>query len=128
MRFRTFEEIDAWQKSRELNRAISRVTRRPPWCRDFVLRNQTEKASLSIMSNIAEGFERNGNAEFVQFLFISKASCGEVRSQLYVALDEEYISGDEFHLLSERAKEVSRLLGGLITYLQTSELKGPKFK
>ena len=89
--FRTFEEIEAWKKSRELVRAIYQATSLGAFSTDYGLRDQIRRASVSIMSNIAEGFEREGTKEFVQFLSIAKASAGEVRSQLYVALDQGYI-------------------------------------
>ena len=80
------------------------------------------------MSNIEEGFESGGDKEFAQFLSNAKGSCGEVRCQLYVALDEKYLSEAEFKQLSEQSQEVSRLISGMITYLRRSELKGSKFK
>jgi len=89
--FRTFEEIEAWKKSRELVRAIYQATSLGAFSTDYGLRDQIRRASVSIMSNIAEGFEREGTREFVQFLSMAKASAGEVRSQLYVALDQGYI-------------------------------------
>ena len=87
-----FEELIAWQKSRELVTAIYKVTNGKEFSRDFGLRDQIQRAAVSIMSNIAEGFERAGRAEFHQFLVIAKGSCAEVRSQLYIALDIGYIS------------------------------------
>ncbi|HET6271376.1 MAG TPA: four helix bundle protein [Bacteroidota bacterium] len=89
--FRTFEEIEAWKKSRELVRAIYQATSLGAFSTDYGLRDQIRRASVSIMSNIAEGFEREGTREFVQFLSMAKASAGEVRSQLYVAPDQGYI-------------------------------------
>ena len=80
------------------------------------------------MSNIAEGFERGGDKEFLQFLSNAKGSCGEVRCQLYVAMDENYLSATEFNQLQERAEEISRLLSGFMAYLRDSELRGTKFK
>ena len=108
-----FEELIAWQKSRELVTAIYRVTNGKEFSRDFGLRDQIQRAAVSIMSNIAEGFERASRAEFHQFLVIAKGSCAEVRSQLYVALDVGYISKAEFDSVHEMAVETSRIIGGL---------------
>lgn len=115
-----FEDIDAWKKSRKLTREIYEVTSEGDFSKDFGLRNQIERASVSIMSNIAEGFERGGNKEFVQFLFQAKASCAEVKSQLYVAKDTNYISDKSFKHLYELASEVSKLISGFISYLRKS--------
>ena len=90
--------------------------------------NQIRRASVSILSNIAEGFERNGDKEFIQFLTIAKGSCGEVRAQLYVALDQHYIDKEKFVIIKNKLVETSRMLSGLIKYLQQSSLKGSKFK
>jgi len=92
------------------------------------LRGQMRSASISVMSNIAEGFERGGDKEFIQFLSTAKGSCGEVRSQLYVALDQAYITPVEFDKLSAEAVEVSRLVAGFMSYLRQSELRGNKFR
>ena len=100
-----FEELIAWQKSRELVTAIYKVTNGKEFSRDFGLRDQIQRAAVSIMSNIAEGFERAGRAEFHQFLVIAKGSCAEVRSQVYVALDAGYISKAEFDRIQEMAKD-----------------------
>jgi four helix bundle protein len=108
-----FEEIIAWQKARRLTSAIYAVSRRGEWARDFGLSRQTQRAAVSIMSNIAEGSERGSPAEFHQFLCVAKASCAELRSQLYVALDMEYVTQDEFDDLMRQASEVSRVVGGL---------------
>lgn len=126
--FRTFEEIEAWKKSRELVRVIYQATSLGAFSKDYGLRDQIRRASVSIMSNIAEGFEREGTREFVQFLSIAKASAGEVRSQLYVALDQGYIGQMQFEELSSKASEVSKMISGLITYLKRSGMKGSKFK
>jgi len=126
--FRTFEEIEAWKKSRELVRAIYQATSLGAFSTDYGLRDQIRRASVSIMSNIAEGFEREGTREFVQFLSMAKASAGEVRSQLYVALDQGYIGQMQFEELSSKASAVSKMISGLITYLKRSGMKGSKFK
>src|SRR5712692_9334839 len=126
--FKTFEQIDAWQKSRELTKEIYRITRQGSFARDFGLRDQIRRASVSIMSNIAEGFERSGTGEFTQFLSTAKGSAGEVRSQLYVALDQEYLPQTAFDLLVNNATEISRMISGLMTYLRGSGIKGTKFK
>ncbi len=86
-----FEDIEAWQEARELVRELYRITSAGPFARDFGLKDQVRRAGVSIMSGIAEGFERDGNKEFLQFLSISKGSCGEVRSDLYVAEDQGYL-------------------------------------
>ena len=108
-----FEDLIAWQKARYLTRQVYEFTRRGSWAKDFGLSGQIQRASVSIMSNIAEGFERNRNAEFHQFLSVAKASCAEVRSQLYVALDVGYVSLSEFEALLAQAEEVGRIIGGL---------------
>lgn len=89
--FQTFEDIEAWQKARELTRRVYDVSDTGALARDFGLRDQMRRACVSILSNIAEGFERSGTGEFVQFLSAAKGSAGEVRAQLYVALDRKYI-------------------------------------
>ena len=108
-----FEDLIAWQKARQLTRVVYEFTRRGNWAKDFGLAGQIQRASVSIMSNIAEGFERNRQAEFHQFLSTAKASCAEVRSQLYVALDVGYLSQAEFEELLAQAEEVGRIVGGL---------------
>lgn len=123
-----FEDLISWQKARELNRLVYGASRNGTFAKDFGLRDQIRSASISIMSNIAEGFERGGDKEFLQFLSIAKGSCGEVRAQLYAALDEKYVTTEEFKNICDRCVEVSRLISGFITYLRRSELKGSKFK
>ena len=126
--FKTFEEIGAWQKSRELTREIYKLTGQGRFGRDYGLRDQIRRASVSIMSNIAEGFERSVSGEFGQFLSTAKGSAGEVRSQLYVALDQEYRSQDVFKVLLNQATEISRMISGLMTYLRASGIMETKFK
>ena len=100
-----FEQLIAWQKARELARNIYLLTATDRFARDFGLRDQIQRAAVSIMSNIAEGFERAGRSEFHQFLVVAKGSCAEVRSQLYVALDTGYISGHQFESARVQAEE-----------------------
>lgn len=123
-----FEDLKVWQLSRELCKLIHQLTLRDNFCKDFKLVSQIKSASGSVMDNIAEGYERDGNKEFVQFLSISKGSCGEVRSQLYRALDNDYISNDEFNKAYSQAIEISKMLSGFMAYLKESELKGKKYK
>jgi four helix bundle protein len=123
-----FQDIQAWQSARELTRTIYSISASGAFARDFPLRDQIRRAAISIMSNIAEGFERGGNREFVQFLSVAKGSSGQVESQLYVALDQKYIPEDVFDALQQNVRSTSRLIGGFMAYLQNSELKGPKFK
>jgi len=116
--FRTFEEIDAWKAGRSLTRSVYSVTSVGPFQRDFALRDQIRRAAISVTSNIAEGFERDRRAEFIQFLRYAKGSAGEVRSQLYVALDEGYINREEFGDLHGQAMDAIRLIQGLRRYLE----------
>jgi four helix bundle protein len=108
-----FEELIAWQKARALTKEIYEATEQERFSRDFGLKDQIRRAAVSIMSNIAEGFERGRPAEFHQFLSVAKASCAEVRSQLYIALDVNHINDDLFNKLMPKAVEVGRIIGGL---------------
>lgn len=123
-----FEDLTSWQKARELNRLVYQISRSAAFAKDFGLRDQIRRASVSILSNIAEGFERGGDKEFIQFLSNAKGSCGEVRAQLYAALDESYITQPEFDALSGLCVDVSRLIAGMMAYLRRSDLRGNKFK
>ena len=108
-----FEDLIAWQKARELTREVYRLTRHGAFAKDYGLSGQIQRAAVSIMSNIAEGFERGNPREFHQFLSIAKASCAEVRSQLYVALDAGYLEDTSFQELMQLAKETGKVIGGL---------------
>ena len=123
-----FEDIKAWQLARGLCKQINGFTLRQAFSRDFRLIGQIKGSSGSVMDNIAEGFERNGNREFIQFLSIAKGSCGETRSQLYRAIDNEYITKEEFDHAFQMAEEASKLISGFMEYLNQSEIKGSKFK
>ena|SRR5829696_4663217 len=108
-----FEDLIAWQKARVLTRDVYKATAIGEFSRDFGLKDQIRRAAVSIMSNIAEGFERGRPSEFHQFLSVAKASCAELRSQLYVAFDSGYITEDLFNELMLKAMEVGRITGGL---------------
>jgi four helix bundle protein len=123
-----FEEIESWKKARSLTKQVYEATLTGPFARDFGLRDQIRRAAVSILSNIAEGFERGGDKEFLQFLSIAKGSSGELRAQLYVALDQRYISNERFEQLSAEATKVSQLIAGFMRYLKQSELRGNKLK
>jgi four helix bundle protein len=123
-----FEDIIAWQKARELTKGVYKCTRTGEFARDYGLKDQIQRASVSAMANVAEGFERGGDKEFLQFLSTSKGSCGEVKSHLYVALDQGYIPTPAFDQLYGQASEVSRLLSGFMAYLRESNLRGRKYR
>ena len=112
-----FEDIKAWQAARELVSAVYRVSGRGKFEKDFGLRDQIQRASVSVMANIAEGFERGSDREFHRFLYIAKGSAGEVRSHLFVALDLGYVTSDEFDNLRAKAEDVAKTISGFITYL-----------
>jgi four helix bundle protein len=126
--FQRFEDIQAWQKSREFTNEIYSLHKNNSFKNDFILHNQLMRAAISISSNIAEGYERGGKNEFIQFLSIAKGSAGEARSQLYIAYDQKYLSAESFQKLFEEITEISRMIDGLITYLKKSDLKGIRYK
>ncbi|MBI2435894.1 MAG: four helix bundle protein [Candidatus Hydrogenedentes bacterium] len=121
-----FEDVEAWQKARELTRAVYKTTSGSAFARDFSLRDQIRRASVSVMSNIAEGFDRRGNREFVQFLSIAKGSVAEVQAQLYVALDAGYLQQEAFDYLYGLARDTGRLIGGFIRYLTNATQQATK--
>lgn len=122
-----FEDIEAWKRSRLLTKKIYDCTKRRGFDKDFGLKDQIRRASVSAMSNIAEGFERGGNQEFFQFLATAKGSSGEVRAQLYVALDQGYITRQQFDDMDRDAEAIGKMVGGFMGYLKTSELRGNKY-
>lgn len=123
-----FEDIQAWIAARKLSQEIYQVFQRDHAKRDFSLKDQINSSLGSIMDNIAEGFERGGTKEFIQFLFISKGSAGEARSQLYRMVDRGYITKEEFDRYNSEIQSISRQIMGLISYLKKSEIKGDKYK
>lgn len=126
--YKSFEDLEIWQLARELSADIYEIIENSELKNNFRLANQIDGSSGSIMDNIAEGFERNGNKEFIQFLYISKASCGETRSQLYRILDRNFISKEKFEVLKLKTADLSKKIGGFIFYLQNSDFKGSKYK
>lgn len=124
---KSFEEIIAWQKARELAKDVWNMTLLMPFSKDFSLCDQINRSSGSVMDNIAEGFERGGNKEFIQFLFIAKASLAEVKSQLYRASDRKHIDEKLLKKKQTIINELANIIGGLINYLKKSEIKGIKF-
>jgi four helix bundle protein len=125
MQVKNFEDLEIWKDARLLTRGIYQLTKDLKFSKDFALRDQIRRAAVSIMSNIAEGFERGGNQEFVQFLYV--ASCGEVRSQLYVAVDQSYIAQKDCEELTKSFRRLSIMISNLIDYLKRSGMKGSKF-
>ena len=128
MKIERFEDIEAWKNARELAKSIYAATKESEFARDYALRDQIRRAVISISSNIAEGFEREGNKEFIQFLAIAKGSCGEVRSQLYLAFDQGYLTDQEHYQLNNQALSASRLISGFIKYLKQCAMRGSKYK
>lgn len=117
-----FEDIQAWQKARELCEEVYGITKKADFSKDFSLRDQIRKSSVSIMANIAGGYGRRNKKEFINFLNFSHGSAAEVQCHLYVALDQEYMSQGDFDNLYEKAEEVSRMIQGFMNYLNNSEL------
>jgi four helix bundle protein len=122
-----FEDLEIWQEARSLSKYVFDLTEKEPFCRDFKLRDQIRASSGSVMDNIAEGFERDGNKEFVQFLSVSKGSCGEARSQSYRAYDYKYIPQDTLDTLISKTTNLSKRISALMSFLKNSDMKGSKF-
>ena len=123
-----FKDLHIYQIGRELARAIYDLTKKPPLARDYSLVDQMRRASVWVLSNIAEGFERDNNKEFITFLYIAKASCGELRAQLDIALDQAYIDSKSAKELSDRCKQLGAMMNRLILYLKRSQLAGLRHK
>jgi four helix bundle protein len=123
-----FEDLEIWKLAREICQKITAYTNREPFCRDFSIVGQIRKSSGSIMDNIAEGYEREGNREFIQFLSIAKGSGGECRSQTYRAFDSKYLSKEEFEELLSMLKNENQKIRKFIQYFSHSDFKGQKFK
>jgi four helix bundle protein len=123
MKINRFEDLEVWQLSRKLVKLIYEMTNNTKLAKDFGLKNQLQRSAVSIMSNIAEGFERKSKKEFIQFLNISKASCGELRSQLYITLDLKYLDMDTFDSAYKLCEMISKSIAGFIKYLESTNNK-----
>ena len=126
-RFHQLEDLQVWKMARDIARDVWLICENTDLKNDFSLRNQINRSSGSVMDNITEGFERNGNREFIQFLSIAKGSCGEVKSQLYRAYDRNHITENELTALLSKTEIVLKKIGALMSYLSKSEIKGSKF-
>jgi four helix bundle protein len=124
----TFEELESWQKARELSQEIFLKTQVQPFSTDYSLKDQINRSSGSVSDNIAEGFERNGNKEFIFSLTIAKGSAGEMRSQLHRAFDRKYLAADEYENLKRKAFTLSRMIWKLRAHLIQSGMKGSRFQ
>lgn len=127
-KFEKFEDIEAWKKARELSRAIYNVSKDGAFSKDYALRDQIRRACISVLSNIAEGFERGGDKEFHQFLATAKASLAEVKAQLYMAHDAGYLNETQFNEFYNLASEAAKMISGLMKYLAGSSYSGSKYK
>ena len=125
---KNFEDLDIWQLARKICDEIYQISVSTPLHKDYKLNNQIKGSSGSVMDNIAEGFERDGNREFIQFLSISKGSCGETRSQLYRILDRKYIDQEKFDDLLNQTMILSKKISSFMSYLKNNDLKGRKYK
>ena len=128
MTIKNFEDLKIWQTAKQLTKQVYSAANLQKYNRDYSLVDQTRRASVSIMANIAEGFERENNKEFIQYLYIAKGSCGELRSHLWIAQELTFLTEGEGKTLREEASGISIMIAKLITYLKTSPIKGAKHK
>ena len=122
----SFEDLEVWVAARRLSKEVFDLTQKTAINKDYSLRDQLRRASSSPMSNIAEGFMRGGNKEFIQFLFIARGSAGETKNHLYLALDRKYINQEQFDIIERIIKELLNKLDAFIKYLKSSKKKGIK--
>ncbi|MDD5328156.1 MAG: four helix bundle protein [Phycisphaerae bacterium] len=122
----SFEDLYIYQRARELANAVYKITKKNGFSRDFGLVDQIRRAAVSVLSNIAEGFERGSKTEFIQFLYIAKGSCGEVRAQLQIAQDQSYLQQDEYQGLYDLCKQINGMISNFIAHLQKTDYQGEK--
>ena len=127
MAVHNFEDLEIWKLARKLTNAVYQLTSKDKFNKDFGLRDQTRRASVSVLSNIAEGYERDGNKELLQFLSVAKGSCGEVRCQLYIASDQGYSNPEETEELIGQHRKLSIMIHEFMDYLKNSKFKGRKY-
>jgi len=127
MTLSNFEDLPLWQKARELSKFVFKLTEEGQIFKDFRFRDQIRASAGSVADNIAEGFEREGNKEFIQFLFIAKGSCAETRSQSYRAFDNQYIDQEKLEELVDKTRDISTDISNFIKYLKNSGMKGKKY-
>lgn len=125
--YNSFEDLPVWKEAKELAVLIYRLTAKGKTSKDFVLKDQIQRSVISISSNIAEGFERGTKQEFIQYLYIARGSCGELRSQIYIAKDIGYLDNKEFGKIYNLALKVGKQINGFIEYLKNTKVKGQKF-
>jgi four helix bundle protein len=123
-----FTDLEVWQLARQLAKEVYAITRRDPMARDFAMARQVRRSVVSVSSNIAEGFERGGNREFGQFLWIAKGSCGELESQLILSADQNYLDRSELERLCNLTRRVSAMIYGLTSWLEHSPYQGRKYR
>lgn len=125
--YKSFKDLEIWKRSREISKDIFDMYLTSDLQKDYGLWNQINRSSGSVMDNIAEGFDRDGNKEFIQFLSIAKASCGETKSQLYRCLDRKYIDHEQFNGIIFKIDDCKRQISGFMKYLKNSDRKGNKY-
>ncbi|MCU0607674.1 MAG: four helix bundle protein [Candidatus Edwardsbacteria bacterium] len=128
MTVKNFEDLKIWQSAKQLTKQVYAVTSLEKYHRDYSLIDQTRRAAVSVMANIAEGFERENNKEFIRYLFIAKGSCGELRSHVWISEELAYLTAQEGESLRKEAAGLSVMIAKLIRYLKTSPIKGAKHK
>jgi len=126
MKIVRFEDVESWKEGRKLCNMVYEIARHGQFSRDFGLRDQIQRAAVSIVSNIAEGFDSKSNAEFYRFLIYARRSISEVKSQLYVAIDAKYISQQEFNIIYNQADKVGKLTNGFLRFLSANKKSKPR--
>ncbi len=128
MKVNNFEDLTTWQAARSMSKVIYQITNNKEFSQDIRFRSQIRAAAGSIMDNIAEGFERDGNKEFIQFLYVAKGSCGEVRSQIHRAADIGYITNDQYQDILQQTRSLCSAISSFISYLRNTDISGQKYK